>query len=213
MTNLYLTAFGHDVERPGYMLFTFYYNTNSRMTFEGNFTDLDLPRVIDTSSDDLIEDFYISFLSRAKKHRRGVGYFTTNWLRSAARGVAEFANNGGGTAQWIMSPVLEEADWKALREGDQSKTDDVLRESPASSISDLRYDLEYETRHAIAWVIADSLLELKLAVPMNKLSGDFHDKFGVFYDRKENRVSVHGSQNDSEQALRNYEAYTIDCAC
>ncbi|QCJ48534.1 DEAD/DEAH box helicase [Haloprofundus sp. MHR1] len=180
------------------------------MEFEGNFTDLNLPRVIDTSSDDLMEDFYIPLLSRAKTYRRGVGYFTTNWVRSAARGVAELANNGG-TAQWIMSPILEEEDWKAIRKGDQAKTDEVLRESLDRSITDLRYDLEYETRNAIAWMIADGLLEIKLAVPSNKLTGDFHDKFGVFYDWEGNRVSFHGSQNDSEQALRNYEAYTIDC--
>ncbi|GGL71354.1 DEAD/DEAH box helicase family protein [Halocalculus aciditolerans] len=177
---------------------------------ESDFTDLELPRVIDTSSDDLMQDFYIPLLSRAKVYRRGVGYFTTNWVRSAARGIAELAENGG-TAQWIMSPILEEDDWEALKKGNRAKTDEVLRESLDSTISDLRYDLEYETRNAIAWMIADGLLEIKLAVPSKKLSGDFHDKFGVFYDWNGNRVAFHGSQNDSEQALRNYEAYTIDC--
>lgn len=173
---------------------------------ESDFTDLELPRVIDTSSDDLMQDFYIPLLSRAKVYRRGVGYFTTNWIRSAARGIAELAENGG-TAQWIMSPILEEDDWEALKKGNRAKTDEVLRESLDSTISDLRYDLEYETRNAIAWMIADGLLEIKLAVPSKKLSGDFHDKFGVFYDWNGNRVAFHGSQNDSEQALRNYEAY------
>ena len=175
-----------------------------------DFSDLDLPRVIDTSSDDLMADFYIPLLSRAEKYRRGVGYFTTNWVRSAARGVAELADNGG-KAEWITSPILEKDDWEALKKGDRAKTDEVLRRSLDETISDLRYDLEYETRNAVAWMIADGLLEIKLAVPSHKLSGDFHDKFGVFYDGKGNRVAFHGSQNDSEQALRNYEAYTIDC--
>ncbi len=180
------------------------------MESENDFSDLGLPRVIDTSSDDLMADFYIPLLSRAEKYRRGVGYFTTNWVRSAARGVAELADNGG-TAEWITSPILEEDDWEALKKGDRAKTDEVLRQSLDETISDLRYDLEYETRNAVAWMIADGLLEIKLAVPSRKLSGDFHDKFGVFYDGHGNRVAFHGSTNDSEQALRNYEAYTIDC--
>lgn len=175
-----------------------------------DFTDLDLPRVIDSSSDDLLQDFYIPLLSRAKQYRRGVGYFTTTWVRSAARGIADLVENGG-TAQWIMSPILEEDDWKALIKGDRAKADEVLRESLKDTITNLRYDLEYETRNAVAWMIADGLLEVRLAIPTRKLSGDFHDKFGVFYDDNGNRVSFHGSQNDSEQALRNYEAYTVDC--
>jgi len=194
----------------GYMFFTLYHNINIRMESENSFTDLELPRVIDTSSDNVMKDFYIPLLSRAVEYRRGVGYFTTNWVRSAARGVAELAENSG-TARWILSPILEEKDWDALKKGDRAKTDDVLREALDDTVTDLRYDLEYETRNTIAWMIADGLLEIKLAVPTKKLSGDFHDKFGIFYDENGNRVAFHGSQNDSEQALRNYEAYTIDC--
>ena len=175
-----------------------------------SFTDLDLPRVIDTSSVNFIDDFYVPLLSRAVTYRRGVGYFTTNWVKSAARGIGELADNGG-TAKWITSPKLEKKDWKALKKGDEAKHNDVLKESLDQTISNLRFDLEYETRNAVAWMIADGMLEVKLAVPTRQLSGDFHDKFGVLYDAYGNRVSFHGSQNDSEHALRNYEAYTIDC--
>lgn len=175
----------------------------------GSFTDLDLPRVIDTSSYDFIDDFYVPLLSRAIRYRRGVGYFTSNWFRSASRGIAKLADNGG-TAQWIMSPKLQRSDWEAIRKGNEAKRNEVLKNQLDSTITDLQYDLEYETRNAIAWMIADGLLEIKLAVPNRDLSGDYHDKFGVFYDG-DNRVAFHGSQNDSEHALTNYEAYTIDC--
>jgi superfamily II DNA or RNA helicase len=175
-----------------------------------SFTDLELPRVIDTSSANFIEEFYVPLLSRSVHYRRGVGYFTTNWVKSAARGIAELAENGG-TARWITSPKLQEEDWKALQKGDEARTNDILKKTLDETITNLRYDLEYETRNAVAWMIADGLLEIKLAVPTRQLSGDFHDKFGVFYDNYGNRVAFHGSQNDSEHALRNYEAYTIDC--
>jgi superfamily II DNA or RNA helicase len=177
---------------------------------DAKFTELDFPRVIDTSSADFINEFYQPLLTRSELYRRGVGYFTSNWVNSAARGIAELADNGG-TAQWIVSPILEENDWEALKKGSQAKRNEMLRESLADTITNLRYDLEYDTRNAVAWMIADGLLEIKLAVPTHELSGDFHDKFGVFYDAGGNRLSFHGSQNDSDQALRNYEAYTIDC--
>jgi len=53
--------------------------------------------------------------------------------------------------------------------------------------------------------------EIRFAVPKKNLSGDFHDKFGIIEDMVGNTVAFHGSQNDSESALSNYEAYTIDC--
>ncbi len=180
------------------------------MTEKESFTDLHLPRVIDTSSTDFINEFYIPLLSRSDRYQRGVGYFTTNWVRSAARGLAELAHNGG-TSQWIVSPNLQESDWEILEHGNKAKRDEILKKSLDRTISNLRYDLEYETRNAVAWMIADGLLDIKLAVTTRDLSGDFHDKFGIFYDSYGNRIAFHGSQNDSGQALRNYEAYTIDC--
>lgn len=174
------------------------------------FPKLDIPRVIDTSNTDFLDEFYIPLLSRSVEYKRGVGYFTSNWVQSAARGLAKLAENGG-TAKWLTSPQLSEEDWQAIVEGSQAKRDEHLRQALQRSIDDLRNDLEQDTREAIAWMIADGFLEIRLAVPQNSLSGDFHDKFGIFYDKENNRAAFHGSKNDSEQALRNYEAYTIDC--
>lgn len=174
------------------------------------FPSLELPRVIDTSNTDFIKEFYTPLLSRSVGYKRGVGYFTSNWAQSAARGLTQLAKNGG-TAKWLTSPQLSKKDWEAIVEGEQAKQDERLRQVLKRSIEDLRGDLKEDTREAIAWMIADGLLEIRLAIPQNSLSGDFHDKFGLFYDQDGNRVAFHGSKNDSEQALRNYEAYTIDC--
>lgn len=175
------------------------------------FRSLDLPRVIDTSEVDFVEEFYDPLLSRSVEYKRGVGYFTVNWLKSASRGIAKLAENGG-TAKWIMSPQLEAEDWKAIRQGQRGKDDERLRAVLADRIRDLRYDLEYRTRNAIAWMIADGLLEIRFAIPNEELGGDFHDKFGIFRDGEGNKVAFHGSQNDSAKAFENYEAYTIDCS-
>jgi superfamily II DNA or RNA helicase len=69
--------------------------------------------------------------------------------------------------------------------------------------------LETETQNTLAWLIADGLLQLKIAVTDDGLNGDFHDKWGVFIDNQGNKVAFHGSQNDSRQSLSNYEANSI----
>lgn len=177
---------------------------------EDSFQSLSLPQVINTSSTDFVSDFYEPLLSRAVEYKRGVGYFTTQWLQSAARGVTELAANGG-TAKWITSPIMDEDDWEAIQHGDEARRDEALKQALAETISQLQFELEYGTRNAVAWLIADEILDLQFAVPTGNLTGDFHDKFGVFYDAYGNRVAFHGSQNDSQKALENYEAYTISC--
>ena len=176
-----------------------------------SFRGLDLPRVIDTADTEFVSEFYTPLLSRAVRYDRGVGFFSSSWIKSAARGMADLADNGG-TARWITSPILGEEDWEAIKQGMDAQTDEILKESLENQITDLRYDLEYHTRNTIAWMIADGLLEIRFAVPKGDLKGDFHDKFGILEDSAGNKVAFHGSQNDSETALSNYEAYTIDCA-
>ena len=180
------------------------------MSDDDLFTSLTFPRVIDTSETNFIDEFYNPLLSRSIKYKRGVGYFTTNWFRSASRGIAKLAENGG-TAKWIMSPILESEDWEALKRGEEAKRDEVLRDQLGDTIRDLQYDLEYQTRNAIAWMIADELLEIRFAIPKGDLHGDFHDKFGIFQDPAGNKVVFHGSKNDSAHSFENYEAYTVDC--
>jgi hypothetical protein len=58
-------------------------------------------------------------------------------------------------------------------------------------------------------MVADGLLEIRLAIPANALEGDFHDKFGIFVDSDTNMVAFHGSMNDSAQAFRNYEGIDV----
>ena len=59
-------------------------------------------------------------------------------------------------------------------------------------------------------MVADGVLEFRLAVPREKLNGgEFHDKFGIFTDAEGNRVSFNGSYNDSIQGLRNYESIRV----
>ncbi|TPK59105.1 helicase-like protein [Mesorhizobium sp. B2-4-15] len=58
-------------------------------------------------------------------------------------------------------------------------------------------------------MIADGLLDFRIAIPTADLDGDFHDKFGILRDVEGNALAFHGSPNDSAQAFRNYESISI----
>lgn len=161
-----------------------------------------------TSTAKLLESFYVPALKQAVSYDRGVGFFTSHWLRLAASGLAGLAANGGH-ARIIASPMLDAQDCAALAQGADARTDPVLKAALERVISDLEQDLETDTLAALAWMIADGLLDFRIAIPTAELDGDFHDKFGIFRDAVGDAIAFHGSPNDSERAFRNYESISI----
>ncbi|MGJ5065247.1 DEAD/DEAH box helicase family protein [Bradyrhizobium oligotrophicum] len=161
-----------------------------------------------TSTHRLLERFYVPALTRSISYDRGVGFFTSNWLRLAASGLAGLAANGG-KARIIASPKLDPDDCAALAQGADARNDSRLRATLNRALEDLERDLATDTLTTLAWMVADDLLDFRIAIPVGELDGDFHDKFGVFRDTAGNAVAFHGSPNDSERAFRNYESISI----
>jgi hypothetical protein len=189
-----------------------YGNVAPRSTHGGPLRGHDWPVALDTSAADLSRDFFYPALSRAIRYDRAVGSFSSGWLRANAKGMLEFAMNGG-KGRWITSPILAEEDWEALQSGDAARRDPALRKALERNISDLAEALEKDTMSALTWMVADGVLDFKLALPRNKLErGNFHDKFGVLSDAEGDRVSFNGSYNDSVQGTRNYESIKIFCS-
>ncbi|MBW8298273.1 MAG: DEAD/DEAH box helicase family protein [Hydrogenophaga sp.] len=169
--------------------------------------DLPTKTTFNTSTDQLLFEFVVPALSEALTYDRGVGFFTSRWLKLAASGLAALARNGG-RARIIASPKLSAEDCVAMAEGSKAKADETLRETLQVTLDELAHELENNTLAALSWMIADGLLEFKLAVPVSDLDGDFHDKFGTFGDGKDS-VAFRGSPNDSAQAFRNYESISV----
>jgi len=111
--------------------------------------------------------------------------------------MIEFAANSG-RARWVMSPILGEADWEALQERSDARQDDILKLTLEISIADLKNTLEQEAHSALAWLVADGILDFKLAMPRNKLDqGEFHDKFEVLLSRSVPPISLQTIPNES----------------
>ena len=163
---------------------------------------------INTSEHQLSEDFFIPCLTNSIRYDRGVGYFSSGWLKINAKGLEKFAENGG-TARWITSPILSKEDWEALLKGDRARKDEILKLVLSKNIRELERSLEKDTLNTLAWLVADDILTFKLAIPRNNLDGEFHDKFGVFYDSYGNQIGFTGSMNESIRGIRNYESISI----
>ena len=108
-------------------------------------SDLNILPLMDTSTHDLSTEFFTPLLSNSIRYDRGVGYFSSGWLRINAKGMLEFANNGG-RARWVTSPILDEADWEALQTGYTASGDPLLRQALEHNIINLARTLEKDTR-------------------------------------------------------------------
>lgn len=173
------------------------------------FKSLDIPIILDTSSNNLVEDFFKPVLTTAIRYDRGVGYFTSGWLRINSIGLSKFAENGG-YARWITSPILSKEDWEALLSGEQAREDIISKTLLQQNIPDLKEGLEKNTLSTLSWLIADEILNFKIALPHNLLEhGEFHDKFGIFYDAYGDSISFSGSYNDSIKGMINYESIKV----
>lgn len=170
--------------------------------------DLDTEPFFNTSTDEVARQFLVPALSRSIRYDRGVGYFSSAWLRMVSAGLVNLAQNGG-MARIVASPKLAAQDWAALRQGNDAQNDPALHTALSRTIEELASDFTDDTLTALAWAVADGLLEFRIAIPAGDLDGDFHDKFGQFHDIDGNAIAFNGSPNDSERAFRNYES--ISC--
>ncbi|MCC7239514.1 MAG: DEAD/DEAH box helicase family protein [Planctomycetia bacterium] len=170
---------------------------------------LNLLPVYDSSEYDLIHDLIVPLLRNSTSYLRGVGFFTSGWLKLAAHGLTKLIQNGG-KAKIVISPILEKSDWEAFQLGEEAKYNETLKCVLEKNIDDIVLALESDTLNALAWMISDEILEFRFAVPREGFSsGDYHDKVGVFMDTQGDSVAIHGSFNDTFKGSLNGEAFSV----
>lgn len=169
---------------------------------------LELQEVYDSADYDLVTDLQVPLLSASVSYLRGVGYFSSGWMRLASQGLQALVENGGH-ARIVVSPVLDAADWQAIQTGNAAMATHALYRSLAINVDELAEHLDKDTRNSLAWMVADRLVEFRFAVERNRTHGDYHDKVAVFDDADGNTVAIHGSFNDSVKATYNGEAFSV----
>ena len=161
--------------------------------------------------DNIVGDFYIPLLSRAKFYDRAVGFFSSSILIELSRGLIKLIKNGG-KMRLITSPNLSEEDIEAIDNGYASR-DEILKKVERAIMQEWKEPknhIEEERLNFLSHLIEEGHLDIKIA--FKKPIGLYHEKIGIITDEKGNSVAFIGSLNESKQATRlNFEsidAYT-----
>ena len=175
--------------------------------------DIPLAATCSSLETNLIRNVVAPLLQVSVKYDRGVGFFTSGWLKEAAKGLLVFVKQGG-KARIITSPNLSEKDWQAIHSAEKEKRYNlIVKRSIENGFRELEQKLQQDTITALSWLVRDGILEFRFAVPRNELGGGiFHSKLSLFADDQGNGVALHGSQNDSHQAALNEESYSVFCS-
>src|SRR5690554_81111 len=172
--------------------------------------DLTLKEDYRSDESDIITDFYIPCLKNSIKYDRAVGYFTSNALALAAKGVAELLRNNG-TMRLIASPNLQNEDIEAIRRG--MSRDQIIEDALFRELDNIEDIIIKKRLDFLAWMIAQGLLEIKIASPKDELGGLFHEKVGFFHDDFGDVVSFSGSANETSGGLySNFENIDVFCS-
>lgn len=160
--------------------------------------------------DNLLRDFYIPCLSEAVLYRRAVGYFTSDSLSAAARGLSVLIKRRG-RLQLVASPVLDADDARAIQEG-YRRREEILETALVRALE--RGPLLEQTVERLgflAWLIAEGLLDIKLAlVDAGSGLGIYHEKIGIFSDAGANIIAFTGSANESIGGMvSNFESIDV----
>lgn len=169
---------------------------------------LNLKNVYNTSDDDVDIDFFIPCMHWTKKFDRGVVFFTSGWIKKNMLGVVNLAERGG-KIRWIVSPILSEKDKEFFYA--YEKNIDKYKEFSKllnENYKNVLVELEADILNLLGWLIYDEIIEIRFAVPKNKLTGDFHDKFGIFINGEES-IGFSGSNNDTIKGFNNYESFKV----
>lgn len=161
--------------------------------------------------DNVVRNFYIPLLSSAISYQRAVGFFSSTILAEIAVGISELVKNNG-KIQIVASPYLSDEDVEAIKQGYKAR-DEVVKNSVLQALNDPKSDFEKNNLNLLANLIADNILDIKIAFTEKGHSfGMYHEKMGIITDAENNHVAFSGSLNETFNAVHfNYE--TIDVYC
>jgi len=169
-----------------------------------------------TAADDRVNGFFVPVLANSVSYDRVTGYFRSSSLASVARGLARFVSNGG-TMRLIAGAELDEADVRALDDG-EPLGDVVARRLMADPLEGESIIAE-QRLETLAWLVREGRLEIRIGVPTDHLGRPlrrdqtkryFHAKYGVLTDTGGNRIAFEGSNNETQAGVEdNYEAFSV----
>ena len=174
-----------------------------------SFKDLYLKREYDSDVDNLIYDFYVPVLKKTVDYWRLAGYFSSNSLAVAARGITGLLENNG-TIKIIASPQLAKRDIELIKKSNGNYLS-VIENNILEDLNLIEDAFVKDHIYALAWMLAKRKLEIKIAIVFGKDNiplldneiynqGIFHQKVGILRDQEGNIISFSGSINETASA-------------
>lgn len=169
-----------------------------------------------SDSTNIVDSFYTPCLSESVGYWRAVGYFTSQGLALAAKGLASFID-GGGQMRLVASPWFEPEDIEAFKKGYDARDDilelAILRQF-GEELIDAASPVIQHRLGCLAWLIAEQRLDIKVACRSHNLlgirPGIYHEKIGIFFDAQDNLVAFSGSPNETVGGLvSNFESIDV----
>lgn len=168
-----------------------------------SFKDLNLKSDYSSSEINMVEEFYEPVLSKAIRYDRISGFFDSNSLANAAKGLKEFILNKGNM-RLICGAFINEDDVKSiLCVEDISK---VLGDNFLKDLNLIEDEIKRNHVKLIAWMIANNLLEIKIGIKKEDgeyFGGMLHTKSGLLYDIHNNYILFFGSNNETKAGWSN----------
>src|ERR1043166_3368161 len=125
-------------------------------------TTINLKLKYRSSDSDVLSEFYVPCMSNSILYRRAVGYFTSNGLTLAARGVSRLCRNNG-RMQLIASPHLSDDDIAAINNG-YANIGDIVLKSLLSVFENVSDETVLNRLTLLSALISEGRLEIKLAL-------------------------------------------------
>jgi len=183
-----------------------------------SFRELTIKKAYNSDSDDILSSFYIPTLSKSIEYNRLAGFFTSNSLAIAAKGILGLIKNSG-KINLITSPYLSKDDAEIIK--NSTDNPDTLANILNRQIKDVDEKFIHNHLQALAFMLANGLLNIKIAIifdnennplTINEIeqTGIFHQKVGILKDPFNNIISFSGSINETASAWRtNIEEFKV----
>jgi hypothetical protein len=167
------------------------------------FKNLNIKPFYESDVDDLLNDFYIPVLQESVQYDRLAGFFSSQSLAIAARGIIGLIKNGG-RLRLIMSPNLNNGDLMAINDS-LEKPEKYIEKKLLDDVQKLEDEFVRDHVYALGWMLANNKLEIKIAIPhdnnkpfsLDNNNSIFHVKVGILRDSENNTITFSGSLNES----------------
>lgn len=173
-----------------------------------SYESLQILRSYKTNKNDIVQEFYVPILKESVLYKRAVGFFSSAALIELSKGISGLIKNGG-KIKFIVSPLLSEEDVEAIQRGYDKR--EIIKRSLLREFKEPQTDSEAERLNWLAYLIANGYLEIKVAFTSpSKATGMYHEKIGILYDEKYNKIAFTGSMNETINAFHNnYESIVV----